>query len=370
MKCESQEPNDLSRPGRNWVSLDRKLAAALTRIAHGELGRELSQKTTESLNRNEIVRGRTLLAIVFRYYAHGNNGQVLYDMNHLQSLKMKDNDIENFHNSWNLVLSELENRPDPTTLQFWYFNQIKDFRPMAEDIAHYKRCQWNKSPDYSFDWLWEASCRYISQKRSDYMQNALNRSLHNNHNSRAAPGVDKPQGRGKGDKNKRNDRSKTPKGKAKSKGKNRDRSKGDRGRSAGSDGGKGNANKSVCYAYQKGNCTRGAQCMYLHEKERGRSPTPGGNGGKARNSAPSTPLVRVSSATLVETGTVKLTPNLGNEVTPQKERGKEKEKARVRTNPQLRHPPLLCSGLSESSTLLPFPCSGFSESWTLQPFRF
>ena len=91
----------MSWPGTGWVSLDRKLAAALTRIAHGEIGRELSQKTTESLSWNEIVRGRALLAIVFRYYAHGNNGQVLYDMNHLQSLKMKDSNLESFHNSWN-----------------------------------------------------------------------------------------------------------------------------------------------------------------------------------------------------------------------------------------------------------------------------
>ena len=83
MKCESHEPSQLSWPGTGWVSLDRKLAAALTRIAHGEVGRELSQKTTESLSQNEIVRGGTLPAIVFRYYAHGSNGQVLYDMDHL-----------------------------------------------------------------------------------------------------------------------------------------------------------------------------------------------------------------------------------------------------------------------------------------------
>ena len=103
--------------------------------------------TTQSLSRNEIIRGRALLAIVFRYYAHGNNGQVLYDMNHLQSLRMKDSNLESFHNSWSLVMSELKFVPDPATLLFWHYNQLKDFKPMAEDIALYKRCQWSKSPD-------------------------------------------------------------------------------------------------------------------------------------------------------------------------------------------------------------------------------
>ena len=151
---------------------------------------------------------RALLAIVFRYYAHGNNGQVLYDMNHLQSLRMKDNNLESFHNSWNLVMSELEFVPDPATLQFWYYQQVKDFKPMAEDIAHYRRSQWSKSPDHSFDWLWAASCRYLGQQGADYMQDALNRSLNGSHN-KAMPGIEQPQGKGKGGKKDKKDRSKT-----------------------------------------------------------------------------------------------------------------------------------------------------------------
>ena len=67
----------------------------------------------------------------------------------------------------------------------------------------------------------------------------------------------------------------------------------------------------------------GAQCNYSHEKERGRSPTFGGNGGTARNSAPSTPLVLVSSAMLVETGTGTPAVNLGTEATPPRGRGQE-----------------------------------------------
>ena len=85
---------------------------------------------------------------MFRYYAHGNSGQVLYDMNHLQSLKMKDSNLESFHNTWNMAMSVLAFVPDPVTLQFRYCRQIKDFKPMSEDIAHYRRSPWSKSPDH------------------------------------------------------------------------------------------------------------------------------------------------------------------------------------------------------------------------------
>ena len=38
--------------------------------------------------------------------------------------------IEGFHNTWNMVLSELATMPDKDTLQFVYYNQIKDFKPL------------------------------------------------------------------------------------------------------------------------------------------------------------------------------------------------------------------------------------------------
>ena len=142
MRCETDDPSLLDDPGDGWVSLDRKLAAALTKLAHGEIGRELTQATTMALSHGRIVRGRVLLAIVFRHYASGDSGQVLYDMNHLQSLVLKDNNLESFHNTWSMVMSELSFVPDSATLQFWHYKQVKDFKPLSEDIAHYRRSQW------------------------------------------------------------------------------------------------------------------------------------------------------------------------------------------------------------------------------------
>ena len=40
LKVEPHDSGQLEEPGEGWISLDRKLAAALTNIAHGEIGRQ------------------------------------------------------------------------------------------------------------------------------------------------------------------------------------------------------------------------------------------------------------------------------------------------------------------------------------------
>ena len=65
MKVESEETWTLEDPGEGWISPDRKLAAALARVAAGEIGRQLTQHNTTALSNNQVIRGRVLLAMVF-----------------------------------------------------------------------------------------------------------------------------------------------------------------------------------------------------------------------------------------------------------------------------------------------------------------
>ena len=149
-----------------------------------------------------------MLQLVFQCYSSGNSGQVLYDMNHLQSLTLRGDtakNLETFHNTWNMVLTELQTQPEPSLLQYWHFKQLKGFKPLSDDIAHYRRAQYNVSSDYSFEWLWAAACRYLAMTREDYMQGALNQTLNNKAHAALAPGYGgdkkpKPKpGKGQGD---------------------------------------------------------------------------------------------------------------------------------------------------------------------------
>ncbi len=177
-----------------------------------------------------------------------------------------------FHNTWNMVMSELQTAPDPGLLQYWYFKQVQYFKPMSEDIAHYKRAKGIPGdPDYSFERLWGASCRYLTMKREDSMQDALNRSLKYTH-SKALVGPEVRPKKGKGG-NKDTPTSR-PKSAARPQGGPKN---GARGRSSSRDGKGKSATKSARYAFQKGPCNRGAESGYSHTKEGGRSPTPRAN---------------------------------------------------------------------------------------------
>ena len=141
MQVETAESEILDDPGIGWISLDRKLASALIRTAKGEIGRELIQYHTAALNNDLVVRGRVLLAIVFRYYSSGTTGQVMFDMNHLQTLTLQGNNLEAFHNTWNMVISELSHVPDQEILQFWYFNQLRNFRAYGRRYCTLQTCK-------------------------------------------------------------------------------------------------------------------------------------------------------------------------------------------------------------------------------------
>ncbi len=77
MKVETHEAVDLETPGDGWVTLDRKLAAALAKISRGELGRQLTLTSNAALNSGQVARGRVLLALFLEYYSADkkNDGQ-------------------------------------------------------------------------------------------------------------------------------------------------------------------------------------------------------------------------------------------------------------------------------------------------------
>ena len=63
----------------------------------------------------------------------------MYDLNHLQTLTYKGDNLESFQNTRHMVLRELSQPPDPELLQELCFRQVQYCKPLAEDIARNKR---------------------------------------------------------------------------------------------------------------------------------------------------------------------------------------------------------------------------------------
>ncbi|MCP4245128.1 MAG: DUF5377 domain-containing protein, partial [bacterium] len=85
----AREVEDESKPaeyfadsGKTFPSVDRKLAAALSKVATGELGRRITQLQDQAMqNENRMVRGREILRLIFLYFATGKNAEVMFSLN-------------------------------------------------------------------------------------------------------------------------------------------------------------------------------------------------------------------------------------------------------------------------------------------------
>ncbi len=83
MKVETHEAVDLDTSGAGWVTLDRRLAAALTKIPHGQLGRQLTLASNSALHAGRVAIGRVLLQLVFSYHSSGQHAELMYDIDHI-----------------------------------------------------------------------------------------------------------------------------------------------------------------------------------------------------------------------------------------------------------------------------------------------
>ena len=79
----------LETPGNGWISPDRKPAAALTEISHGELGRELALASSAALSIGHVAVGRVRCSCVFQYYSSGKNAELMHGINRIQKITLE-----------------------------------------------------------------------------------------------------------------------------------------------------------------------------------------------------------------------------------------------------------------------------------------
>ena len=89
MKVEAREAIGLGVPGNVWLTPGRSIAAALTRISHGEFDRALTLTSNACLDMGRSARGRALLQIVLNHYSSGKNAELMYYINHIQKITLK-----------------------------------------------------------------------------------------------------------------------------------------------------------------------------------------------------------------------------------------------------------------------------------------
>ena len=247
------------RDPQKFLTLDTKLLAALTKVAKGELARQILNFKEVEAGKGRAVRGRQILYLFDQYFKTNEEVGSLYSVEDLLKVNLLGDDLSSFiHNwDWESVIAGMSHVPDEVTQRDILLRQIRKSTKMKYDLEIYDRAK-EGSKEHSYGFLVQSIKDLLTRER---MRKNRDRIAKSHGDKYGAPAPTKPGG-----------------------GNTRPPSRGGRGRSSSRDSGRSSArsrsssrssspksSKAICYDFQKGKCTRGDKCKYLH-KARSQSP--------------------------------------------------------------------------------------------------
>ena len=114
----------LREPGK-FLTLDTKLLAALTKIAKGELSRQvLNFKETEA-NAGRAVRGRQVLFMFNQHFRTNEELGALYSVEDLLRVILSGDDLTSFIHNWDAVIAGMSHVPEEITLRDIFLRELR-----------------------------------------------------------------------------------------------------------------------------------------------------------------------------------------------------------------------------------------------------
>jgi len=108
---------ELGNP-HNFVPLDTKILAQLSKVAKGELARQiLTFKDTEAQSKR-VVRGRQVLLMFEQYFKTNEEAGALYGTEDLLQVRLHSDDLKSFLQNWDAVIAGMKRIPDENTKIF------------------------------------------------------------------------------------------------------------------------------------------------------------------------------------------------------------------------------------------------------------
>ena len=110
-------------------------------------------------------------------YSTCRQAEVLFNLNDLQKVQIKNGNIEGFVNSWGMVIEGMKRVPDEDTLQFVFYESAKSWRGIAEDIVHCERQDEDSGGDRSYQYLRNAVDRFIRREKQKKVREDLGKAI-------------------------------------------------------------------------------------------------------------------------------------------------------------------------------------------------
>ena len=102
---------DLEVVPRQFITLSRKIAAALQKVAPSEIGRKITRMTESYVKQDKAIPGLVILRKIVEYYSTSRQAEVIFHITDLGRVQVKNGNLENFQNSWEMVLDGMKSPP-------------------------------------------------------------------------------------------------------------------------------------------------------------------------------------------------------------------------------------------------------------------
>ena len=109
MKVEKVGINiDELEDSESFPSLDAKLAAAISRIAQGDLSHRINLLKDRKAQFGKLVTGKQMLFMVFEHYRISAEDGALLDLEDLMCVRLHNDDLRSFLTDWENALTAMK----------------------------------------------------------------------------------------------------------------------------------------------------------------------------------------------------------------------------------------------------------------------
>ena len=206
---EVEEPSatiDSFRDSGKFLTLDSKLASALSDIAKGDLGRKITLLTEKEDREGRLTRGRQILRAIYDHFKLDEFAGVLYELTDLMAIKIKADSpspkqLEWFMTSWESTLAGMKKEPTDDVLEALFIERVRGCPGIAQDIGVYDRARSGEA-QRSYAFLYESVTRFLERRRRNENRKAIQTALANSTGGKSQPSAPAPgknaKKRGKG----------------------------------------------------------------------------------------------------------------------------------------------------------------------------
>ena len=108
----------------NFSSLDAKLAAAISKIAQGDLSQRINLLKDRKAHDGKYVTGRQMLFMIFEHYRISAEDGALLDLEDLMCVRLHNDDLRSFLSDWENVLTAMKDVPNVSILETLFRKQL------------------------------------------------------------------------------------------------------------------------------------------------------------------------------------------------------------------------------------------------------